>query len=183
MIYPINESLERLMESFVDEETGELKEEWTDPATGEVYTLTEDLMNTLVEMFQMEFDDKIVDLRNDYINSTAEADAIAAEIRKLQKRKKVAENRADQRKRWIAYLLKGEKFQKGSCAVSYRKSDEVKFDDDNPQKFIEWAQKNHPELLTVKAPEPNKVDIKKAIKAGMDVSFAHIETKNNIQVK
>ena len=183
MIYPINESLERLMESFVDEETGELKEEWIDPATGISYELTEDIMNAVIEQLQMDFDDKIVGLRNDYINATAEVDAIAAEIKKLQKRKKAAENRSEQRKRWIAYLLKGEKFQKDACTISYRKSDEIRFDDDDPQKFVEWAKRNHPELLTQKEPEPSKTEIKKAIKAGMDVDFAHIETKNNIQIK
>lgn len=183
MIYPINESLERLMESFTDPETGELKEEWIDPETGEVYPLTEDLMNTLVEMFQMEFDEKIVELRNQYINLTAEAEAIKAEKMKLADRQKKAEDRAERTKRWLAYLLKGEKFQKDAVRISYRRSEEVKFDNDDPEKFVLWADKNFPSLLKYADPVPKKDDIKKAIKAGMEVDFAHIEPKNNILVK
>ena len=170
MVYPINEAIERLMESFIDEETGEI-------------TATEDEMNEAIEKLQMEFDDKIVELRNQYINLTAEAEAIKAEKMKLEKRQKQAEKSADRMKRWIAYLLKGEKFQKDAVRISYRKSDEVKFDNDDPEKFVLWADKNFPSLLKYAAPVPKKDDIKKAIKAGMEVDFAYIESKSNILVK
>ena len=75
------------------------------------------------------------------------------------------------------------KFQKDAVRISYRKSDEVKFDNDDPEKFVLWADKNFPSLLKYAAPVPKKDDIKKAIKAGMEVDFAHIESKNNILVK
>ena len=170
MIYPINEALERLMESFVDEETGEI-------------TATEEEMNAAIDQLQMEFDDKIVELRNQYINLQAEADAIKAEKMKLADRQKKAEEKAERTKRLLAYLLKGEKFQKDAVRISYRKSDEVKFDNDDQEKFVLWADKNFPSLLKYSAPVPKKDDIKKAIKAGMEVDFAHIESKNNILVK
>lgn len=183
MIYPINEALERLMESFVDEETGEIKQYWIDPETGETYELTDEIMNYLIEQLHMDFDQKIVELRNQYINLTAEAEAIKAEKMKLGDRQKKAEERAERTKRWIAYLLKGEKFQKDACTISYRKSDEVKFANDDPEKFVLWADKNFPSLLRYNEPEPNKTEIKKAIKAGLEVDYAHIESKKNIIVK
>lgn len=169
-IYPVNEQIEELLLSAVDEETGEL-------------LMTDEELQKQIEAIQMDFDDKIVDLRNEYINLTAEAEALKAEKQKLATRQSRAEKQAERLKRWLAYLLKGEKFQKDTVKISYRKSEEVKFDDDDPKKFVEWAQKNHPELLTVKDPEPSKSEIKKAIKAGMEVNFAKVEPKNNIQIK
>ena len=179
MIYPVSESLERLMDSFVDGETGELLEWWRDPETGKIYPMSDELMESMIEKMQMDFEDKICDLRNQYINLTAEAEALKAEKAKLAKRQKAAENQAERAKRFIAWLLKGEKFQKDTVKISYRRSEEVVPEDG----FIEWAEINHPELLKYSDPEPRKADIKAAIKNGMAIEHAHIETKNNIQVK
>lgn len=167
-IYPINEQLEMLMESFIDPETGEV-------------TASEEEMQTAIEQMQMDFDSKIVELRNEYINLNAEAEAIKAEKMKLAVRQKRAEESADRLKRWLAYLLKGQKFQKDACKISYRESSEVVFDD--PEKFVLWADKNFPSLLNYKQPEPSKTEIKKAINAGLTVDYASIAKKQNIQVK
>lgn len=169
-IYPVNEQLEMLMESFIDPDTGEI-------------TVTEEEMQAAIEQMQMDFEDKIVELRNEYINLSAEAKAIKAEKEKLAIRQKRAEDAAERLKRWLAYLLKGEKFQKDACTISYRRSEEVKYDNDDPEKFVLWADKNFPSLLNYKQPEPSRTEIKKAIKAGLQVDFAHIESKNNIQIK
>ena len=170
MIYPIAEQLEQLMESFVDPETGEL-------------IASEEEMQTAIEQLQLDFDAKIVDLRNEYINRISEAEAIKAERAKLMIRQKRAEESAERLKRWLAWLLKGEKFKEGACTISYRASEEVVFDDDNSDQFIEWAADHAPELLTYKKPEPKKADIKRAIKAGKVIKFAHIQSKQNVQIK
>ena len=170
MIYPIAEQLEQLMESFVDPETGEL-------------IASEEEMQTAVEQLQLDFDAKIIDLRNEYINRISEAEAIKAERAKLMIRQKRAEESAERLKRWLAWLLKGEKFKEGACTISYRASEEVVFDDDNSDQFIEWAAEHAPELLTYKKPEPKKADIKKAIKAGKVIEFAIIKTKKNLIIK
>lgn len=170
IIYPISESLEMLLDSFADPETGEL-------------TASEEEMQAAIEQMQMDFDEKIIELRNEYINLKSEAEALKVEKTKLAKRQQRAEDQADRMKRWIAWLLKGEKFQKDVVKISYRASEEVKFDNDDPQKFVEWADKNFPSLLSYKQPEPSKTEIKKAIKAGLEIDFAHIENKKNIQIK
>lgn len=174
-IYPIAESLERLMESFIDPDTGEL-------------TATEEEMQAAIEQMQMNFDEKIVDLRNEYINKLAEAEAIKEEKMRLATRQKRAEESAERLKRWLAWLLKGEKFDNGVCKISYRRSEEVVFEKDEngkekTEQFVLWADKNFPSLLSYKKPEPNKTEIKKAIKAGLEVDFATVQAKNNIQVK
>ena len=168
-IYPIAEQIEQLMESFIDPETGEI-------------TVTEEEMQTAIEQVQMEFDDKIVELRNAYINLSAEAEAIKAEKMKLAIRQKKAEESAERIKRWLGYLLKGEKFQKDACKISYRKSEEVVYQDDKESEFIQWAKTNFPSLLKYKEPEASKIEIKKAIKAGMTLPIASIKSKNNVQV-
>lgn len=157
-------------------------ESFTDPETGEIIA-SEEEMNAAIEQIEMDFDDKIVELRNAYINLTAEAEAIKAEKMRLEKRQKQAEKSAERMKRWIAWLLKGEKFQKDAVKIGYRKSEEVKFDNDDPEKFVLWADKNFPSLLSYKKPIPSKDEIKKAIKAGLKVDFASVEPKYNIQIK
>ena len=165
MIYPIAEMMERFFASLVNEETGEV-------------TMSEEEMQTALDALQMEFDDKIVELRNEVINLTAEAEALKAEKAKLDARKKVAENGAERAKRFLAYLLKGEKFEKGVCKISYRKSEEVVYDDD----FIEWAYENNPGLLKI-VPEVRKQDVKNALKSGQAIEHCYIKQNSNIQVK
>lgn len=166
MIYPIAEMMEQFFATIIDEETGEV-------------TMTEEEMQTALDGLQMEFDDKIEQLRNEVINSTAVAEALKLEKQKLDKRKKAAENSADRAKRFLAYLLQGEKYKKGAVSISYRKSDKLVIEDE--EKLREWAKHNRPGLL--KEPELREGDIKTALKNGQDIPLARVEQKNNIQVK
>lgn len=166
MIYPINEAMERFFESIVDEETGEV-------------TMSEEEMQTALDELQMEFDDKIEQLRNEVINLNAEAEALKLEKAKLDKRKKSAENGAERAKRFLAYLLQGEKYKKGAVSISYRKSERLVIEDE--EELRKWAKLNGPGLL--KEPELREGDIKTAIKNGAAIPFAHVEPRNNVQVK
>lgn len=166
MIYPINEAMERFFESIVDEETGEV-------------TMSEEEMQTALDELQMEFDDKIEQLRNEVINLNAEAEALKLEKAKLDKRKKSAENGAERAKRFLAYLLQGEKYKKGAVSISYRKSERLVIEDE--EELRKWAKLNGPGLL--KEPELREGDIKAAIKNGAAIPFAHVEPRNNVQVK
>lgn len=170
MIYPKNEMIEKLFESAIDEESGEL-------------TISEEELAEKLNAIEMEFDDKIKALRNSYLDDMMDAKCIQAEasaLWKLQqetsKRAKAKENRAERTKRFIAWLLKGEKFDKDGVKISYRKTDSTVIDDG----FIEWAMKNAPEFLRT---EVKAADVKAAIKSGEVFEFAHIEQKQNIQIK
>ena len=166
MIYPIAEMMERFFASIVDEETGEV-------------LMTDEEMQTALDGLQMDFDEKIEQLRNEVINLTAEAEALKLEKTKLDKRKKSAENGAERAKRFLAYLLQGEKYKKGAVSISYRKSDKLVIDDE--AELLKWAKMNGPGFL--KEPELREGDIKTAIKNGAAIPFAHVEMKNNVQVK
>ena len=169
MIYPVDIQMEMLLASFVDE-------------NGELNCSEEDMQNA-IEQMQMEFDDKITQLRNAYKAVTLEAKMVEAEAKTLreeaanvQKRANALSNRGERIKNFLAYLLQGETYKKNGCSITYRKSEELVLDED----FTSWAIVHRSDLVKV---EPRKADIKTLLKQGEELEFAHIEEKRNIQVK
>ena len=96
----------------------------------------------------------------------AEAEAIKAEKLALEERQKVAENKAESLKKWIAYALDGQKFSTPKCAVSFRHTESIEVTEEG----LESLMNGHDDLLTYKKPEPNKKAIKQAIKDGLSVA-------------
>ncbi len=171
MIYPKNEMIEQLLASAVDEETGEM-------------LFTEEELEQKLAAIDIEFDEKIKALRNSYKQDKLDAELVAAEasaLHKVQqetsKRAKVIENRADRTKRFIAWLLKGEKFDKDGVKISYITRQDTVIDDG----FVEWALHNAPGLLN--EPTIRKQDLTAALKNGSKIEFAHLEPKKYVQVK
>lgn len=165
-IYPISQMVEDLLAAYTDEETGEI-------------TATEEELAERMDALNIDFDQRIRDLRNEYINVMSEAAAIKNEKMRLAERQRIAEKKADWLKRYIAYLTQGEFYQKDDVRISYRKSEETVIEDG----FISWALTYYPGLLDYKDPEPNKGRIKEILKKGKQLNFAHINTKNNIIIK
>ena len=170
MIYPLDMQIEMLMSSFVDEDTGELK-------------CTEEEMEKAVADLGMDFDKKILALRNSYLETELNAKKVGAEARVLreeaanvQKRANSLQNRADRIKRFIAYLLQGEKFEKDGARITYRKTEEPVYED----RFVAWCKQNRPELLKM---EIKKADVKAALKAGDRLCYVTMEERSNIQIK
>lgn len=168
MIYRIDEQIQLALESFLDPETGEVVDWCTE----------EDILQT-IESLEKDFDTQIDSITSDYKNLDAEIDAITAEIQSLQERKRRCVNRRDRDKRFLAYLLNGQKWKNGRHSISFRRSERVVVDDE----FISWAETYAPELLAYKDPEPRKTDIARAIKSGTVVEHAHIEETNNIVIQ
>ena len=131
-----------------------------DMETGEV--IDTDKLNEL----QMERDAKIENVALWIKELKAEAEAIKNEKQTLAERQRVAENKAESLKNWLAYALNGEKFKTSKCSISYRNSESVEVTDEGLNNLM----KEHDELLTYKAPEPNKTAIKQALKDGLNVA-------------
>ena len=131
-----------------------------DLETGEVID-TEKL-----DALQIERDAKIENVACWIKDLMAEANAIKVEKQKLAERQKIAENKAESLKKWIAYALGGQKFITAKCAVSFRNTESVEVTEEG----LEVLMKEHDELLTYKSPEPNKKAIKDAIKDGLSVA-------------
>ena len=165
MIYRLDEQIERAIASAYDHDTGEL-------------LISEEEMFQQIENIKADFDTLIDSIASDVKNLKAEAADVKDEKMRLAKRQMHLEARAERAKRLLAYLLHGEKWKNGRHNVTYRKSEELVIDDD----FVEWASLNAPGLLKLE-PEVRKTDVRNAIKRGTVFEFAHIEQKNNIQIK
>ena len=118
-----------------------------------------------LDALQMERDAKIENVALWIKDLKAEAEAIKAEKMALAERQRVAENKAESLKKWLAYALDGQKFSTAKCAISFRNTEKVEISDVGMIRLM----KEHDELLTYKAPEPNKTAIKQALKDGLTV--------------
>ena len=144
-----------------------------DPETGEIIDI--DKLNEL----ELERDAKIENVACWIKELKAEAEAIKAEKLALAERQKVAENKAESLKKWLAYALDGEKFKTAKCSVSFRKTESVEVTEEG----IEALMKEHDELLTYKAPEPNKKAIKDALKDGLSVEGVQLIQNTSTIIK
>ena len=133
--------------------------ECVDLETGEIIDI--DKLNEL----EIEREKKLENVACWIKDLKAEAEALKNEKQALAERQKVAENKAESLKKWLAYALQGEKFKTAKCAISFRRTEAIEVTDEGLNNLM----KEHDELLTYKAPEPNKTAIKQAIKDGLNV--------------
>lgn len=171
MVYPLNEMIEKILASAVDEETGEM-------------LLTEEEIEQMIAEAGVEFDDKIKALRNSYLTDKMNAEIIKAEASALWKLQQEASRRAEalknsseRKKRFIAYLLKGETFDKDGVKIGYTRRKDIVVEEG----FIDWAKTYAPGML--KEPEIRKADLNAAVKAGQHFEFVHEEERKEIKVK
>lgn len=140
-----------------------------DTETGEVIDI--DRLTAL----EMERDQKISNVACWIKDLKAEAEAIKAEKQNLDKRQKVAENKVEQLKNYLSYVLNGTKFKDARVAISYRKSESVQCSDDAintlPEEFIKVEK-------SIK-----KSELKEAIKNGQTFAGCEIVTNENIQIR
>lgn len=150
--------------------------ELVDPETGELLDL-----DAFLEL-QMERKQKIESMALWVKELTATASAIKTEVDTLMERKKAVERRCESLKRYLAYILQGEKFTTPRCAVSFRKSTSVQVDD--TEKLVRWLEQNgYDDCVKYKEPEVSKAEVGKLLKSGMPVPFAHLENKQSVGVK
>ena len=171
MIYPINQTIEQLLTSAVDEETGEM-------------IFTEEELAEKIASAEIEFDEKIKSLRNAYMSDIINAKCVAAEASELwkmqqetSKRAKAIENRAERTKRFLGYLLNGEKYDKDGVKISQTTRTDIVVDDG----FVDWAKQYAPGLLN--EPTVRKADLNAAVKAGQHFEFVHQEQRKDIRIK
>lgn len=144
-----------------------------DEETGETF-LTEDIAEKLNEL-QISRDEKLENIALYMKERQAEADAIKAEIKKLQERARFAQNAADRLKDYLAYGLEEanmNKFESARVKMSFRKSSAVIIDDLEaiPEEFIKVEK------------TANKTEIKKALKEGT-VNGVHLEDRQSLVIK
>ena len=156
-LYEIDEAIM----SCIDEETGEI------------------IDSEKLDKLTMERDKKLENVACWIKDLKAEAEALKAEKQAFAERQRVAENKANSLKKYLAYSLYGKKFSTAKCAVSFSSTESVEVTDEGLNNLM----KEHDELLTYKAPEPNKTAIKQAIKDGLNVSGVQLVQNINTIIK
>lgn len=139
-----------------------------DMETGEI--INEELLNSL----EMERDAKIENVALWIKDLKAEAEALKAEKMVFAERQKVAENKMESLKKWLAYTLNGEKFKSVRASVTFRTTQKVEVAD------IYKLDENY--LKPIK-PEADKEAIKEAIKAGQEVAGATLVASTSVIIK
>ena len=166
-LYEINKSIEDLLNAV------------TDPESGEVTDL-EALDNLLLER-----DQKIESVILYYKDVNAELGALLAEISALNDRADKLENTANGLKIYLNKALNGENFKTSKCEVKYRKSESVELTD--PYAFVDWAKEQKDDMslyITHKVTDaPNKIEIKRLLKAGGSLPYCRLIENQNISIK
>lgn len=164
-LYEINQQIIDAFDAAVDPETGELRDE-------EAY-------DRLTEL-QEDFEDKIENLALYAKDLKAQAAAIKTEKDNLAKRQKAAENRAASIERYLQGVLAGQKRTYTRAAITYRKSEAVILE--NEEEFLRFYQGR--EFIKEKIERTvDKTQIKGLLKKGEILLGAHIEERQNIQIK
>lgn len=161
-LYEINAELENAINQMfldVDQETGEVSDEWVQR----------------IEDLQMQKDEKLDNIGAIIKNKMADVKALKDEESALKARREVKEREIENLKNYVSGVLNGEKFESARVVFGFRKSDKVIVDNEEmiPKEFMKQKIEY----------SPDKVNIKKAIMDGVQVAGCHIETENNLQIK
>lgn len=142
--------------SCIDEESGELLDE------------------EKFEELQIARDVKIENLGCWIKNLEAEAAALKAEEQAFNERRKSVERQIANKKQYLGKFLGGQKFETARVKMTFRKSETLEIAEGVtvPEEFLKY-----------KEPEINKADLKKAVKAGLEIDGVSIVEKQNLQIK
>ena len=127
-----------------------------------------------LDKLQMERDTKIENVACWLKDLKAEAEALKAEKMAFAERQKIAENKMESLKKYLAYALNGKGFNSTRTSVSFRKSQSVEVAD------IYKLDENY---LRYKEPEADKTAIKEALKAGKTVAGATLVENTSVIIK
>lgn len=153
-------------------------------ALSECGEIPEEAIRDTLEGLQGEINEKAEQIALTVKQLVAEAAAIKQEEQRLAERRKAKENAAESIKRYLSeMLLKAGigKIDTARAAITFRSSKAVEIEDESS--FIAWAQENADQYLTFSAPKISKSAVKEALASGIEVRWAHIEEKQNIQIK
>lgn len=127
-----------------------------------------------LDALKMERDYKIQNIALWIKNLNAEAAALKAEKQAFEERQKQAERKAESLKEYLSSYLNGQKFETAKVKLSFRKSEVLNISEGAliPDNFLKW-----------KEPEINKTELKRAVKAGLQINGVTLQEKQNLQIK
>lgn len=146
-------------------------------------SIKEQWMSELIEK-EDEFENKAENVGQYIKNLKIESDALNDEIKKLQARKKAADNKVERMKTYLMSCMNQtgiNKIETARCKLTIRNNAESVIIDDE-KSFINNYAESHKELFNFK-PEISKTKIKKAIQSGEKINGAIIGRTQSIIVK
>lgn len=114
-------------------------------------------------------------------NIAAAAQNIRDEEKRLAERRRVLENKAESLKKYLADALAGQSFETAKCRLSFRSSASVVIDDE--EALTDWLTKNYRDDCIKYSASVDKKAVGQILANGVKVNGAHIEHKNNLQIK
>lgn len=147
-----------------------------DLETGEYLNNENDIQEYIVNL-KLSKEDKLNNIQDLKIEFEAKIEAVKNKIEYLNNRKKSFERNINNLTNLQLMLLNNQKLETNEYSFSFRKSESVSIND------ILFDIKDERFNRTTIKVEPDKTAIKKALKDGMVIDGAIIETKMNLQVK
>ncbi len=154
----------------IDAEIEQLLERATDPETGEIDAAHLQALYDLSDARRT----KVENIALAYKNAAAAASAIREEALKLTNRGRAAQNNANRLRELLSYALDGQKLKTPLVSVWYRDTSVVEVTD---------AEQLTDEYLRFRDPEPDKIAIKDALQAGIDVPGARLTVSRSTIVR
>lgn len=147
-------------------------EEWAAENEGDI---TDFPLNDNLASITMDRETKLLSIACVIKDYEADADAMAAEIKKMADRKKSAQSKADSMRAWLERNIDaGEKFSDTRAAISWRASKSVEVTGE-PEQLPEQYQR-----VTVAA---DKAAIKDALGKGELIPGCSLVSRQNMQIK
>lgn len=147
-----------------------------DLETGEFLNNENDIQEYIVNL-KLSKEDKLNNIQDLKIEFEAKIEAVKSKIEYLNNRKKSFERNINNLTNLQLMLLNNQKLETNEYSFSFRKSESISIND------ILFDIKDERFNRTTIKVEPDKTAIKKALKDGISVDGASIETKMNLQVK
>lgn len=147
-----------------------------DLETGEYLNNENDIQEYIVNL-KLSKEDKLNNIQDLKIEFEAKIEAVKNKIEYLNNRKKSFERNINNLINLQLMLLNNQKLETNEYSFSFRKSESVSIND-----ILFDSKDERFNRMTIKV-EPDKTEIKKALKDGISVDGASIETKMNLQVK
>ena len=172
-IYEVCESIKTILDTgfVLDHETGEIVE-------------GADMEKILADL-QLEKTAKIEGLACYAKNLLSEAAELKAEEASLKNRRQQKEKKAESIKGFLGRLMAAygdKKIETTRAVVQIRPSQAVEITDE-PLLCVFAAETQNINLFRSKAPEPNKEEIKRLLKAGVDVPGAVLVDRDSVSIK
>lgn len=157
-LYEIDSRMKTAFDAAIDPETGEILDEQ---------------MLYLFEHLQLDRDKKIENLGLFIKDLKAEAEMLGNEADAFARRKRSAERKAEWLKKYLEQVMNGERYKSTKVVISYMNYKSVQIDD---------MDAIPDEYKRVRV-EPNKVDIKAALKDGEEIPGASLVESRSMVIK